>query len=230
MFLGVRSHSAAAQVIGIIREHLTPTAFFVTPGTFGRLTGTAGPTTGLRLMADRADETTVFALFAAIEKSLDAPGIRTSIAISRAALGRALGGHLFILIFVLVVMAILMAVVGVLGLASAMATSVMERTRENAVMRAIGTRRRAIRLGIVAEGLLIALLSTGVAFVLSVPMTAAMAWIVGTASLGLTIGVVASHSALLIWPPLALVAWAAASAVSAWKASSLTIREALSTQ
>ena len=87
MFLDVRSRSVAGPVIALICEHLTPTAIYVTPGTFGSLTGATGLTTGLRLMADRADETTFAALLAAIEKSLDAHGIRTSIAISRAALG-----------------------------------------------------------------------------------------------------------------------------------------------
>lgn len=123
-----------------------------------------------------------------------------------------------------------MAVIGVLGLASAMTTSIMERTREIAVMRAIGARTGTIRLSIVAEGLLIALLSTVAAFVLSVPMTAAMAWIVGTASPGPAIGVVVSPSALPVWLALVLVASAAASAVPAWQASRLTVREALSYQ
>ena len=66
---------------------------------------------------------------------------------------------------------ILMIVVGGLGLASTMSLSVLERTREIGVLRAIGAQHGAIIGMIQAEGLVIAVLSWLVAIPLSLPMS-----------------------------------------------------------
>ena len=105
-----------------------------------------------------------------------------------------------------------------------------ERTREFAVLRAVGAGSATIQRSVIAEGVFIALLSALAAAIVSVPLTAIVARVVGTASLGPTLEVLASGAALPIWTGIIVVAAAAASAVPAWRASRLTIREALAYQ
>ncbi len=228
--LRVRGRVLGARVVGLIREHLTPASVYLTPATLERHTGTAGLTSGLRLSFERADADSVAASIAATERALAASGVKVALSISQIALGRALGGHLFILIFILLVMSLLMGAVGVLGLASAIATGVLERTREFAVLRAVGAQAATIQRSVIAEGVFVALLSVLVAVVVSVPLTAIVARVVGTASLGPALDVIVSGRALPIWLGIVVVAAAVASAIPAWRASRLTIREALAYQ
>jgi putative ABC transport system permease protein len=83
--------------------------------------------------------------------------------------------HLLMVVGFLGIMAKLIIIVGGLGLASTMSLSVLERTREIGVMRAIGARHSSLLGMIQAEGLVIALLSWLVAIPLSAPMSIVLA-------------------------------------------------------
>lgn len=224
--LMVRSRIIKLRVEGIVREHLTgATVYTSSSADAGAMSG-PGLTGGIRVALERKDEESVTRVTAAIERSLENSGFKVAQSTSQVQLGRALAGHLFILIFVLIVMSILMAVVGLLGLGAAMATGVLERTREFAVMRTIGASNITILGTVIGEGAFVAILSLAGALLLSAPLTVAVARVVGTDSLGPALGVV-SAAALPVWLTITLVGAAAASALPAWKASKLTVREAL---
>jgi putative ABC transport system permease protein len=228
--LTVRGRAAELRVIGIVREHLTQATVYTSPKRFGQITAEPGLTDGVRVALERSGARSASEIIAKIENALDGSGSKVAQSISQAQLGRALGGHLFILIFTLVVMSILMAIVGVLGLGSAMSISVLERTREFAVMRAIGARAGTIRRGVIGEAVFIGILSACIALLLSVPLTVVIVRIVGTASFGPAIGTVLSAAAMPLWLVIVIVSAAAASIYPAWNASKLTIREALTYQ
>jgi putative ABC transport system permease protein len=133
------------------------------------------------------------------------------------------------LIFILIVISALMAIVGLLGLASALATSVQERAREFAVLRAIGAGNWAILRSIIAEGIFVGAASVVLAALLSVPLTMAVARVVGAGTSGSAFNF-SSTTALALWLAMILVGAAAASTYPAWRASRLTIREALISQ
>jgi putative ABC transport system permease protein len=228
--LMVRGAGADLPITGVVREHLTQATVYTSPQTAGQITGEPGLTEGIRVDVGSPDERSAGEIITEIERALGNSGVKVTQSISQAQLGRALGGHLYILIFTLVVMSILMGIVGVMGLGSAMMISVLERTREFAVMRVIGARAGAIRRGVIAEGVFVGILSTAIALVLSAPLTMAVDWIVGTASFGPALGTVLSAAALPPWLAIIVLSAAAASAYPAWKASKLTIRQALSFQ
>ncbi len=79
--------------------------------------------------------------------------------------------HMIMVVGFLGIMGELMIVVGGLGLASTMSLSVLERTREIGVLRAIGAKHRAIFTMIQVEGLVIALFSWLLALPLSLPIS-----------------------------------------------------------
>jgi putative ABC transport system permease protein len=226
----VRGVLAELRVIGVVREHLTQATVYTSPQRFEQETGEPGLTGGVRVSLKSADERSADEHIASIEGALDNSGVKVTQSVSQAQLGRALGGHLFILIVTLVVMSILMATVGVMGLGSAMTISVLERTREIAVMRVIGARAWTIRRTVIGEAVLVGALSAGISLVLSVPLTIFVDWIVGTASFGPALGTGLSAAATPLWLAITVVGAVTASAYPSWKASKLTIREALGFQ
>jgi putative ABC transport system permease protein len=227
--LMVRGRAMSLRVEGLVREHLTGATVYTSSESYARAMAEPGLTTGVRVALQPGDAESAIKTTAAIQSSLEHSGFKVAQSTSQAQLGRALAGHLFILIFVLIVMSVLMALVGCLGLASAMATGVLERTREFAVMRAIGARNTAILRTVIGEGVFVGTLSVAAAALLSAPLTIAVARVVGSASLGPALGVV-SAAAIPLWLAIVLVGAAAASAYPAWTASKLTIREALAYQ
>jgi putative ABC transport system permease protein len=224
----VHNRAADLHVIGVAQEHLTQATVYTSPGRFGLLMGEPGLTRGVRLALASVDEASAAALIARVERALDQSGLTVRQSISQAQLGRALGGHLFILIFTLLVMSLLMAIVGMLGLGSAMTISVLERARELAVMRVLGARAGMIQRTVIGEAVLIAVLSAGIALALSAPLTLLVDSVAGVAYFGPALGTVISTAPLALWLLIALSVAAAASAYPAWKASKLTIREMLS--
>jgi putative ABC transport system permease protein len=226
----VQGRPASLRLAGIIREHLAGATIYVTSEEYAQEFGHTGFTGGLRLDLDDKSEDSEIKVMAAIERTLEEGGMKVAGSASRSQLGRALAGHLFILIFILIVMSILMALVGIFGLGSAVATSVLERRRELAVLRAIGARNAQVLLTLIGEGVFIGFLSVIAAAVLSVPVTVLVANLMGTAMLGPWQGVVASATAIPIWLAVVLLCATFASEYPARKALKMTIREALDYQ
>jgi putative ABC transport system permease protein len=226
----LRGHELQLRIAGIIRERLTSATMYVSTEAYTHAVGEAGLTQALRIGLENANDDAAVRIAATIEQSLERAGFKVIESTSQVQVGRALAGHLFILIFILIMMSILMAIVGVLGLASAMATSVLKRTREFAVLRAIGAGKGSILRTVIGEGLFIAVLSVLVASALSVPFTMWIAMLIGTASLGPAMGVVLSATAIPLWLAIALASAALASGYPARRAAKMTIRDALDYQ
>lgn len=225
----VRGHAIDLVIEGIVREHLTGATIYTSADNYARAMAEPNFAGGIRVALQSEDPEQSNAITAAIERSLEKSGFQVAQSTSQTQIGRALAGHLYILIFVLIVMSLLMALVGLLGLTSAMATGVLERTREFAVMRVIGASNTAILRTVIGEGVFVGTLSVAAAAALSAPLTLVVAQVVGTNSLGPALGVV-SASAIPLWLIMVLTGAAAASAYPAWTAFKLTIREALAYQ
>jgi putative ABC transport system permease protein len=132
-----------------------------------------------------------------------------------------------ILVTFLLIMALLTASVGSMGLAGTMGMNVLERTREIGIMRSIGAVDSVIMRTIIAEGVVIGLISFGIAIILSVPFTYLLSTIVSLAVFETPIQVVFTFTGYLIWLGLVLVLSAVASILPARNAARLTIREVL---
>jgi putative ABC transport system permease protein len=132
-----------------------------------------------------------------------------------------------ILVTFLLIMALLTASVGSMGLAGTMSMNVLERTREIGIMRSIGAKDSAIMRTVIAEGLVIGLISFGLAVILSVPFTYLLSTIVSVTIFETPIKVVFTLMGYGIWIALVLVLSALASILPARNAARLTIREVL---
>lgn len=132
-----------------------------------------------------------------------------------------------ILVVFLLIMAILTAIVGSMGLAGTMGMNVLERTREIGITRAIGADDRAVMRTVIAEGVVIGLISFALAIVLSVPFTYGLSYIVSSAVFQTPIAVVFTYLGYAIWLGLVLALSTVASILPARNAARLTIREVL---
>jgi putative ABC transport system permease protein len=144
----------------------------------------------------------------------------------RASLDKAVES-LDVLVVFLMIMALLTATVGAMGLAGTMGMNVMERTREIGIMRSIGADDRAVMRTVIAEGVVIGVISFALAIVLSVPFTYLLSTIVSLAVFQTPIDTIFTFTGYGIWLGLVLVLSALASILPARRAARLTIREVL---
>jgi putative ABC transport system permease protein len=132
-----------------------------------------------------------------------------------------------VIAYFLLFMATLIAFVGGLGLMGLMSINVMERTREIGVMRAIGASAIDIQGVVVTEGLVIGLVSWGLALFLSVPITYMLDYSIGVSIFQAPLTVVFNWVGSSTWLLGVLVISTLASAIPAWRASRLTVRDTL---
>ncbi|MGB7874075.1 MAG: FtsX-like permease family protein [Anaerolineales bacterium] len=132
-----------------------------------------------------------------------------------------------ILVTFLLIMALLTASVGSMGLAGTMSMNVLERTREIGIMRSIGANDSVIMRTVIAEGMVIGLISFALAVVLSFPFTYLLSTIISVTIFETPIKVVFTLMGYGIWIALVLVLSTLASILPARNAARLTIREVL---
>jgi len=142
-------------------------------------------------------------------------------------LRRNIDSQFSIVITMLLVLAVLMGLVGGIGLMGALSISVVERTREIGVMRAIGAKTPTILGMFMMEGVLQGLISwlivVPISFVLGKPMADAL----GIALFDATLDYQYNFSAVLIWLAIILVISTLASIVPARSATVISVRDSL---
>lgn len=132
-----------------------------------------------------------------------------------------------VLIYFLLTMAMLIGLVGGLGLMGTMSMNVLERIREIGVMRAIGASNGAVLQLVIVEGVLIGAISWGLGLLLSVPITGVLNYGVGFAVLTAPLAFTFGWNGVALWLGVVLGVAALASAVPAWNAMRLTVRDVL---
>jgi putative ABC transport system permease protein len=216
------------RLVGVIRQILSPSAAYVLPETFARVTGQPVElTNAVRIVMQEHDKQSVVSVTRDVERALTAGNVAVKTTISEALLGEAVSGHVYIFIVALMMISIVMAVVGGLGLMSSMGTSVIERTREFGVMRAIGAKSKTILRNVISEGVFIGLMSWIISLPLSIPLSLGIDDLLGMMSFRSPLPLTISPLGLAIWATLIIVGSVAASAYPARQASKLTVRETL---
>jgi ABC-type antimicrobial peptide transport system permease subunit len=136
--------------------------------------------TGFVSLKDPGEEN-LSKLVTLLEQHFDMAGIAVRQVKSSKIASRIIRGHLDVIVATLVMVALMLLIVSNLGMASAISTNVVERTRELGILRAIGGRPQAIRSILSSESMAMALLGWLTALVLAQPVSRFLSDYFGTA-------------------------------------------------
>jgi putative ABC transport system permease protein len=132
-----------------------------------------------------------------------------------------------IVVSMLYALATIVALVGGIGLMGSLSISVVERTREIGVMRAIGARSRTIMGMFMMEGVLQGLLSWLIAIPISVILVKPVAQRLGETMLNVTLDFKYSLSAVALWLVIVLIIATLASILPARNATQISVQQSL---
>ena len=197
---------------------------------FAWLTANVNQAGSLQIKLDPASGVGMEEAAAVLNERLEESGYRVISVFTIDTLRRFTGAFFDIIVYLLLSMGVLIAAVGALGLAGAMSTNVLERTREIGVMRAIGASDGAILQIVIVEGVIIGLISWFLGASLAFPAGALLANTVGVVLFQTALPYVFSAGGLLLWLGIVVVLAVVASFLPAWRASRLTVREVLAYQ
>ncbi len=195
--------------------------------TIARLTNTPGQATNFRVIAQAETLESQSALSQTVDKYLRERGYKIGNIEAGQVTRQQQSQGMNILVVFLLLMAGLTAVVGSIGLMGTMGMNVLERTREIGVMRAIGAVDFEIIKSVVVEGVMIGLISFGIAGVLSFPISFVLLRIISTAMLGAIMPLEITLTGFVIWLVIVILLSVVASMWPARGAARLTIREVL---
>lgn len=164
----------------------------------------------------------------AVEQALREAGYEVAAAQLLSERQKVMEDHLMPILSLLLAMSLLVVAVGGLALATTMSISTLERTREIGVMMSLGATDRTLVRLIVAEGVIIGLLSWLGAVMLSFPLTVVVGSVAGSIFIKTPIQAVFAWTGMGLWLVLAGAIAALASRAPARAAARLTVRETLS--
>lgn len=165
---------------------------------------------------------------ARLEDALDARNIEISLSETLAQTRKTADASFGIVVYMLMVLAALVAVVGGIGLTGSLWLSVIERTKEIGILRAIGAVSRSIIGMYMLEGVFQGLLSWAIAAPIAYLVSPAVANTLGLVMFGSQLYGTFSWSGLLLWLLLVVVISIVASIVPARHAAGINIRQSLS--
>lgn len=214
------------RVVGIAREPFSPPTAYVTRDYFDAR-GRPGMTNSLRLALDRADRDSINRVKLDLERGLEREGVRAQSGASKSDGRYGFDQHMLMIYAFLIIVACVLAAVGGLGLMTTMSINVLERRREMGVLRAVGATPAAVCLIVVAEGVVVGLLSWALAVVFAWPVGKAVGDFLVKVMFRSDLDFRFEPRAALIWLAASVLWGAAASALPAWHASRRPVREAV---
>jgi putative ABC transport system permease protein len=225
--LSVEGGPRTFRVVGIVRDLGSPATAYIPAPTFARITRTPGTAQVLYVATGSLDPETRAETIRRVERALEEAGLGIDVSVPVRVLHSAVGAHMAVLLSLILALAGLMSLVGLLGLTAAMSTSVVERTRELGVMQAVGASPSLVLRVILAEGVFVGALSSVLAVLLAIPLTLLVGGVIGRLAFRVPLPLVIAPGAVLAWLAIVVVCSALATAVPAWRASRMTVREAL---
>ena len=212
------------RVIGVAREAFSPSVGYVPIGSMPQ----PQLVNSLRLALDQAnDDDSLETVTTSLDRNLERQGMRASSSSTTSENRFSFDQHMLMIYVFLIVMSAIVGVVGGLGLMTTMSLNVLERRREMGVLRAIGATPQVVWAMVIAEGLVIGVLSWAIAAVLAWPVSKMVGDTFVRALFHGGLDFSFEVVGLVIWLGVTIALSAVASFIPAWRASRATVRESL---
>lgn len=226
MPLTIRGEEKDWRIVGIVTGQLMGSVGYVDRDALDLATGAGGSVTRLLVQGSEHTEQAQATTAEELERTLDEASLPISGSQTQQAQKKNIANQLGILVTFLVIMAVILASVGVIGLTGTMTINVLESTREIGVMRSIGASHRSIFGIYITEGVVIAVMAWALGALLSWPFSI---WLVDVLGDAMTLPLSYAFSYVGVWAWLAIVTAIAvvASLLPAWRASQVSIRDAI---
>jgi putative ABC transport system permease protein len=221
--LRIEGAESTWRVVGVAREAFSPAVAYIP------LSSIQHPEmiNSLRLALKNTDADAISLVKSDLDRNLEREGVRASGSSSKSERRFGFDQHMLMIYMFLIVMSAIIGGVGGLGLMTTMSLNVFERRREMGVMRALGATPRIVWLMVVAEGVVIGMLSWAIAGLLAWPLSKVIGNLLVRMLLHGGLDFTFEPLGLLIWLIVSIGLSALASFLPAWKASRVTVREAL---
>jgi putative ABC transport system permease protein len=225
--------AAEWQVVGIYKEvydtGFVVEAIYAPIGAVARVTGRSDLGTQLYVQTDEKDLAAVTAVADDLKTRFAAARINVDLYTTAIKLEerRDVENQFASVEQMLIGLSLLMASVGGIGLMGSLGISVVERTREIGVMRAIGARSGAIMTIFIMEGLLQGLLSWLAAVPIAYLLAQPLARLLGQTMIEVDLDFAFNGMAVLIWLITILTISILASILPARRATRISVRESL---
>lgn len=225
--LTVRGEEREFDIVGITTGQLMGAVVFVDREDLDAALGAQGTVTRLLVQTQESDPDTQARTARELERRLDEASLPVSGSQTQSAQKETIASQLGILVTFLVIMAAILAAVGVIGLTGTMTINVLESTREIGVMRSIGASHGSIFGIFITESIVIAVMAWGLGAMLSWPLSTWLVSALGEA-MALPLSYAFSWQGVGAWLALVVAIAAVASLLPAWRASRVSIRDAIS--
>jgi putative ABC transport system permease protein len=221
--------TTAFTVVGIVRELMPSPVIYTLPANAVALSGVpAGTARVARIVTRSHDDASERAAAEALEQAFERAGIEVSVLQRMQDLKKAILDHLVIIMTILTVASSVVLVVGGLGLFSALALSVVQRTREIGVLSAIGATPALIALHVWCEGMVLAGISWVAAHLLAIPFSYGLEAVCGRIFFKAPLEFHLSPMASVAWLGVVVVLGTLGSVQPALHAARMSVRESLS--
>lgn len=214
-------------IVGIVRGALDGPRLYLNYQPFVYALRTVGETNTMRLTLSATDAVAQSVAMTALTGYLQQVGLKVAYLESTNQVRAQVAFQFSILLGFLTIMAVLVLLVGGIGLTGTMSISVLERMAEIGVLRAIGASNRAIMQLFLSEGLVVGLLSWGLAAPLALPLSRFLCAQLGLVLIQTPLDFTFSRPGLFFSLGFILVVALAATFFPARTATRLSVRETL---
>jgi putative ABC transport system permease protein len=226
--LDIGGHTLAVKLVGIVEE-LEKSKIYIDQAQYDAFANPNHYINSLMFVSKDKRYDQVMELKSEIEAAIAPSDLNILYVMSQAERVKVIYDHLNIILTIIVVLSLLVLIVSALGMASATGISILERTREIGVLRAIGATPKMIFKLFAAEGMITSIASILLGMLLAWPLSMAASVFFGKLMLGdgAALRYVFSGEGFVITLATTLVFGWLASQVPARRAIQISTRDAL---
>ncbi|MGD2176318.1 MAG: ABC transporter permease [Anaerolineae bacterium] len=226
--LDIEDRETTWQIVGVARYAQPVSIAWVDFDQYSRVVRNVGRANMIDVATERHDAAFQLQVGEALQAHLEGAGLDVSSFYTRSQNRAAIDVLFNIIIIFLGSMALILTIVGGIGLTGTMSLSVLERIREIGVMRAIGASNGAVMQVVMAEGVVIGLMSWLMGTLLALPVGKVLSDAVGMRTpLNTPLSYTVPPLGVFLWLGLVVLLSMLASYVPAQSAAQLSVREVL---